>query len=449
MKNKKISRRDFLKIGGVATAGVVLAGCAPALTQTPAAIATGGAPTLIKPIELVHWSWLVASDGEIWQKMIDAFNAANKDVQIRMEIVPDDQISQKVLASVAAGQAPDFGWNTGGLQAQWANDSVIVALDELAKQVGLDLSDFSDTSLKASRVPRMSNGLFMIPMDAMCEAMEINTDHAKAAGLDVANPPKTGEELLAWAKAMTQMKDGKVDRSGIMMTGSGVQPTVTWGMVAEQMGFKRASDDLKTACINPDKGKEAMQWVLDLFDKHQVSTRDVTDRYKAFGNGQGSIFWTGPWTINGYVTQCLPFISAPMANIGGKQITYYELGGLEVYTQKDPGRYEATMKAIKWLSDNSFLWTTEGRGASPRKSITSMPDYETAGADWSVRGAFVESMDFATIVPVPVLAANDFQIYAGGNFLANEVASVVAGQKTIDQFMDTLTEQWQKDLDAG
>ncbi len=403
----------------------------------------------MKPIELVHWSWLTASDGEVWQKMIDAFNGANKDIQIRMEVIPDSEFKQKVLATVAAGLAPDFGWNTGGLQASWANDGVIVPLENLAKKVGLDLTDFSEASIKTSRVPRMSNDLYMIPMDAMCEAMEINTDHAKAAGLDTANPPKTGDELLDWAKAMTQMKDGKVDRSGIMMTGAGVQPTVTWGMVAEQMGFKRASDDLKTACINPDKGKEAMQWVLDLFDKHQVSTRDVTDRYKAFGNGQGSIFWTGPWTINGYVTQGLPFISAPMSNIGGKLVTYYELGGLEVYAQKDTGRQEATMQAIKWLSDNSFPWTTKGRGASPRNSITAMPDYKTAGSDWSVRGAFVESMTFATIAPVPVLAADDFEIYAGSNFLATEVASVIAGQKTIDQFMTSLQEKWQKGLDAG
>ena len=93
---------------------------------------------------------------------------------------------------------------------------------------------------------------------------------------------------------MTKRDGDKVTRSGIMMTGSGVQPTVTWGIVAEQMGFQRASDDLKTAAVNPEAGKAAMQWVLDLFDKHKVSTRDVTDRYKAFGTGQGSIFWTGP-----------------------------------------------------------------------------------------------------------------------------------------------------------
>ena len=46
-------------------------------------------------------------------------------------------------------------------------------------------------------------------------------------------------------------------------------------------------------------------------------------------------------------------------------MTYFEMGGLELYTQSDTGRYAATMDAVKWLSDNSFLWTTVGRGASP------------------------------------------------------------------------------------
>ena len=55
-----------------------------------------------------------------------------------------------------------------------------------------------------------------------------------------------------------------------------------------------------------------MDWVLDLFDKHKVETRDVTDRYKAFGTGQGSIFWTGPWTLNGYVQQKLNFATYPV-----------------------------------------------------------------------------------------------------------------------------------------
>jgi ABC-type glycerol-3-phosphate transport system substrate-binding protein len=404
------------------------------------------------PIVLSHWSWLAASDGEVWQKVIDSFNDAHKDkgVQIKMELVEEEQYTTKVLASVASGKAPDFGWGTAGKGAQMARDNVTVPLDDLAAKVGLDLGDFSEYSVKASRYPKYDNKMFMIPIDLMSLQPEYNLDHLKEAGLDPANLPADGKTLLDWADKLSKRDGDKVTRSGIMMTGSGVQPTVTWGIVAAQMGFQRASDDLKTACVNPEAGKAAMQYVLDLFDKYKVSTRDVTDRYKAFGNGQGSIFWTGPWTLNGYVQQKLPFKTGLFPNIGGKKhVTYFEMGGMELYTQSDTGRYEATMQAVKWLSDNSFMWTTVGRGASPRKSILNRPDYKTAGHPWDVRGAFVEGMAFADQGEIPVVNGPNFTIYSGGNFLAKTLEGVWAGQTKIDDAMAQIQQQWQADLDEG
>jgi ABC-type glycerol-3-phosphate transport system substrate-binding protein len=436
-----IGRRRFLK-GSAAAASA--AGMASWLKL-------GKAPAYAKSTEIVHWSWLAASDGEVWAQMIKNFNDAHqgKGVQIRMEVIPEEQYTTKILASAATGRAPDFGWGTAGKGAQLARDGVTVPLDDLAAKSGLDLPDFSDFSIKASRYPKYGNKLFMIPMDLMSLQPEINTDHVKEAGLDISKPPTDGATLLDWAKAMTKRDGDKVTRSGIMMTGSGVQPTVTWGIVSAQMGFQRASDDLKTACVNPDAGIKAMHWVLDLFDTLKVSTRDVTDRYKAFGSGQGSIFWTGPWTLNGYVKQGLPFVTVLFPNIGGNRVTYFEGGGLELYLQKDKGRYAATMDAVKWLSDNSFLWTTVGRGASPRKSIIGRPDYKTAGHPWSVRGAFIDGMSFATQGEIPVVAGPDFTIYEGSNFLAKTLESVWTKQKQPEEAMAQLKAKWQKGLDAG
>ncbi len=435
-----VSRRKFLK---AASATAAFAAATPTILPRSVWAASD--------IEIVHWSWLAASDGEVWQKMIDSFNEAHKGkgMQIRMELIPEEQYVTKVLAAVATGQAPDFGWGTAGKAAQLARDEVLVPLDDVAAQVGLDVADFSAYSIKASRYPKYDNKMFMVPMDLMSLQPEINLDHVVEAGLDPASPPKNGDDLLAWAQAMTKRDGDTVTRSGIMMTGSGVQPTVTWGIVAEQMGFQRASDDLKTACVNPDAGKAAMQWVLDLFDKHKVSTRDVTDRYKAFGTGQGSIFWTGPWTLNGYVNQGLNFETAMFPNIGGKHVTYFEMGGLELYQQQDQGRYEATMQAVKWLSDNSFLWTTVGRGASPRQSILARDDYKTAGNPWKVRGAFIDGMEFATVGEIPVVNGPNFTIYSGGNFLAKTLEGVWAKQVSIDDAMTMLQQQWQADLDEG
>jgi multiple sugar transport system substrate-binding protein len=289
----------------------------------------------------------------------------------------------------------------------------------------------------------------MMPMDAMSLEVLLNVDHAKAAGLDPSKPPQTGDELIAWADKMTQRQGDKVTRSGFMMTGSGVQTTVTWGIVAHQMGFRRASPDLKRAGVNPEAGERAAQWVLDLYDKHKVSTRDVTDRYKAFGTGQGSMFLTGPWTLNGYVQGGLNFISFQMPKVGQNRSTYFELGGLEMYVQKDPSRMEATARALKWLSDNSFLWTTKGRGAAVRKSLLARPDYKSAGHDWKVRGAFIDGMPNAVVGEIPVIAGADFTIYTGGGFAAKTMDPVWAKQTTAHEAIIALTKQWQTDLDAG
>ena len=412
---------------------------------------TGRAPHAQQTTEIVHWSWLAASDGEVWAKMIDEFNAAHsgKGVQIKMELVPEEQYVTKVLAASVTGKAPDFGWGTAGLRAKMAKDGVLVPLDDLIKASGLDLADFSEFSVQSARYPKYGNQMYMVPMDLMSLQPEVNLDHVKEAGLDPATFPEDGKTLLDWAEAMTRRDGDKVTRSGIMMTGSGVQPTVTWGIVAGQMGFQRASADLKTAAVNPEAGIAAMGWVLDLFDRYKVSTRDVTDRYKAFGTGEGSIFWTGPWTLNGYVQQKLNFATYLFPKIGNERLTYFEMGGLELYTQSDTGRHAATMDAVKWLSDNSFLWTTVGRGASPRKSILERPDYKTAGLPWEVRGAFIDGMSFATLGEIPVLAGPDFTIYSGGNFLAKTLEGVWAGQSKPEEAMEKIAAQWQKGLDAG
>ena len=96
---------------------------------TAAALAAGGAPFVAPKRahasghhEILHWNWLGASDKEVWSKMIDAFNDAHKDkgVQIKMEDVAYDQYKTKILASVATGRAPDFGWGIAGQDAKFA-----------------------------------------------------------------------------------------------------------------------------------------------------------------------------------------------------------------------------------------------------------------------------------------------------------------------------------------
>jgi ABC-type glycerol-3-phosphate transport system substrate-binding protein len=400
--------------------------------------------------EIVHWSWLSASDGEVWAQMIEAFNTAHADkgVQIRMELVPEEQYVTRVLAGVATGAAPDFGWGTAGKSANQVRDGAVVAIDAAATAAGLDLADFDASTLAKTKYPTLGEGHFMVPMDVMSLQPLVNLDHLADSGLAPDAWPADGAGLLQLGEATTRRDGDNVTRSGILMTGAGIHPCVTWGIVAAQMGFRRASDDLKTAAINPEAGIRAMEWVLALYDQHKVSTRDITDRYKAFGAAEGTVFWTGPWTLNGYVGQGLNFKAAPMPKIGDTATTYFECGGLELYKQTDEGRYEQTMQAVKWLSDNSLKWTTVGRGASPRASIRAMPEYLTTGHPALVRGAFLD-MTLATEGEIPVIGGSDFTIYSGGNILAKTLDEVWTGQSTPAEVMQRIGEAWQSILDAA
>ncbi|MBK8023739.1 MAG: extracellular solute-binding protein [Chloroflexi bacterium] len=426
MANKSMSRRQFLKTAGIAAAGTALgaSGVANAARSTryhPIAMIRQG------PIELVHWSWLVASDGEVWQQMVDAFNEANTDIKIVMSVENADEYNTKVLAGVAAGNAPDFGWGPGGLRSQWINDGVLVPLDDLIASAGLDIADFTESSLRASRYPKFDNQTYMIPMDAMSLQMEVNTDHVAAAGLDIATPPNSAEALLEWAQAMTVRDGDTVTRSGIMMTGSGVQPTVTWGIVSHQMGFRRASDDLKTAAVIPKRAPRPRSGCSTCSTRTRsppvtsptaiAHLAPVRDRCSGPAPGRFPAMWTSICPSTRYPCRPSAGRSTPTSSWEGWSCTRRPTQG-------------AMRRRWKPSSGCPTIASCGRRsGAAPRCATQSSPAKTTTPpAAWEVRGAFVEGMSFADILPVPVLAADDFEIYSGGNFLATTIGAVIAGE---------------------
>lgn len=434
--DSRISRRKFLALTAAVSGTALVAACAPA--AAPGAEDAAAAETYL----VNHWSWLGASDAEVWGVHIENFNEAHADkgIQIEKLDVSSNEYKTKVLASAATGQAPDFGWAGSGERADFISDGIMIPIEEPLAEAGLDWSDFTDLSLHRSRYPQFNNQLYHMPLDAMTWQMEINLDHVEEAGLDISNPPSNSEELIEWSKAMTVLEGDTVVRSGFLMTGSGLHVAFIWGLVSYQMGFRAVNDELTEACINPDAAKEAAQWTLDLFDKHKIATRDVTDRYKAFGTGEGSMFITGPWTLNGYIEQGLNFAVDFVPNIGGELATRLSVGSQEMYIQEDESRYARSAETLVWLSDESFLWTTEGRGAACRKSILEREDYRAHR--WEYRQPFVEGMDFANFAFPNIKAAPDFQYYTSPNLVHRITDPIWLGEKTIDEGVDELCAAW-------
>ena len=398
-------------------------------------------------ITLQLWHHLTASDGEVFNALLDKFNATHTDIQIEYRTMPDEELPSKIAAAIATGDPPDIGFRMMSDITRWYNDGAIVPLDDLMKAARLNLKDFIPDYLATSTY---QGKLLMLPMDVSPHAMLINVKHAKEAGLDITKPPTDSASLLKWAKAMTKSNGNQVTRSGLLLTGSGVAPNVLFGILAQEMGAKRISDDLKTVTfLDNDAPKRAAQWVLDAFDKWHVSSRDVSDRYKSFGQGVGSIFFTGPWTLNGYInTNGLEFMTAKNPIVGAKFTSLVDLAGLCIFKQSDEKRTKAAVEAVKWLSDNSMFWVTKGRGVPLRQSILDNAEYKNTGIPWKYRQAFSNSIKggFSDEIPFPI--GGEFSYYASGDMpVAKAMDPVWAGTRSIEDGLAELAKDWQRILD--
>ena len=88
-KMNRLTRRQFTRAAG----RTALLGAAA--TLFPAPFVKGADPIVIN-----HWSWLSASDGEVWQKMIDSFNDAHKDKGVQIIGVCTSNSGQEKMEEV-------------------------------------------------------------------------------------------------------------------------------------------------------------------------------------------------------------------------------------------------------------------------------------------------------------------------------------------------------------
>lgn len=101
MYSKKMSRREFLKLGGLATGGVILAGCSPAATETPTVEPT---KEVVVPKDVTGHIVVMKGGTEWSEEMVAPFLQNN--TGITLELLEAD--TTRFYAMLAAGTPPDL-----------------------------------------------------------------------------------------------------------------------------------------------------------------------------------------------------------------------------------------------------------------------------------------------------------------------------------------------------
>lgn len=161
-----------------------------------------------------------------WDKLIERFEKANPDIDVKYVGLPNSSYLQKVNNALATGQVPDvllIGNDVASLIAQKA----LAPLDDAYKTAGLD-AKLDPKMVENERRNSADKVLYKLPLSALSDVIWYRTDWLKKAGL---KEPASYDEFFATAKALT--KPGSNQFGFAFRGGPGAMPpmfAMTYGM---------------------------------------------------------------------------------------------------------------------------------------------------------------------------------------------------------------------------
>src|SRR5512141_877421 len=133
---RSMTRRDFLRLAGVTTAGAALAACSSPLSQATAP--TGN------PVQLVYRDWRTDWFPPMAQQMLEEFHATHPNIRVYYNLDPENaEFDEKSLADLQAGTAPDVFQGCCSFLPIWAQKGYLLDLRPFV-QADLDRATVED-----------------------------------------------------------------------------------------------------------------------------------------------------------------------------------------------------------------------------------------------------------------------------------------------------------------
>ncbi|HBH13798.1 MAG TPA: hypothetical protein DDX29_11925 [Clostridiales bacterium] len=191
--------------------GLVLSACQSTQVEEPAVVDEqddSEEPEVVEEpedegevIELAFWTLLGGNLGDWLQEQVDEFNATHPNIKIVNERQGGyDDLQQKLLASVAAGNPPPLTMVDYKYVPFYAKNGVFIPINEFASDA--DFEDFipgllTDLTYKGE--------VYAVPYNRSTQGVFYNKDLMAAVGLE--EPPTTWEEMEAIGPSVKELGD--------------------------------------------------------------------------------------------------------------------------------------------------------------------------------------------------------------------------------------------------
>lgn len=369
------------------------------------------------------------------ESLVQRFNQAQKDFEVKVEFVPQAQARQKLITGITAGNPPDCCqvWDN------WVGEfEGMQAVEDLTPRVK-DWKYGSDVLPIAWQTVTVKGKILSLPWVVTNDGVYWRTDRAKEYGI---KPPKddwTWDDFLATARAFTKPDKNQY---GFGMRGQG-----TWAVLyATEFMYASGGQVLKDGkvVINSKEAVEGLDWYLDLIRKYKVTPPSVaTDGWRqiveGFGRGITNTYVHNSGSCEeqkGFVgAQNFATVPLPIGP-AKKRASFYFSETLTAF--KAAKQREGAWRFMSWLMDDEpNLMYCKTLGLLPaRKSIADRPEF---AKDPNLQG-FIQSFPFSIVSPYLAHAGWGGKLDSEGVplFQAAMVGKMSA-KDCLDKFAEVLT----------
>ena len=245
---------------------------------------------------LRYFSW-ETNIAEETAALIEEFESMHEGVTIEYEALPPDQYWPRMSALAASDRLPDVFYMSSGFIAEWQANDLLANLQSYVDE--MELGDYFAGVLSTARFPDPETGdVHAIPINWVGPVLYYNQDMFDAAELEYPSEDWTWDDFLNAATELTvdEDDDGRIDQWGFWHYGRYAQ--------IEPWIFQNGGhilNDARTRVEVDDNAREALQFLSDLTNTHEVSPppREMEGirQQDVFPLGLAAMWVDGSWNI--------------------------------------------------------------------------------------------------------------------------------------------------------
>jgi len=300
--------------------------------------------------EIVFWHALGGPLGDALMEMIYQFNREHPDIRIRAISMGNyAALSQKLMASIQAGNQPDIAQVFESWTANLVRGGVLLALDNL-----IDEDPVFRASLTEDFFPvfiesvTLDGKIWSFPFNKSVRVMYYNKDTFFRNDVDWTSPPRTWEEYLTLCKLFTYDRPGRLRQLGTSFH----TDMLRFQNLLLQAGGEMMNEDLTRPMFNSPEGLEALNFFVRLLHVDQsaeyVSGHEAQNRFLAQniaffeGSSVSYVFMRNTEILFNLGITAVPTFRNERNVISGTNIAIFDKGNDE--------KQRAAWKFIQWFT---------------------------------------------------------------------------------------------------